>query len=127
MLSPRCAEHGEFWVRDAEQMTQEPDVSLHDAADVVLADLVGRYRVSVAEHPDRARALEPPPAPGAVRIVRLAPDGTDGESLTVVLAADGGVAVHVRRTRVLVLAPGTADLGGRLRALADGLGWTPRG
>ena len=88
--------------------------------------LVGRYRVAVEEDRDRATALEPPPDPGFVRVVRLVPDGTDGESLTVVLTADGGVSVHVRRTRVLRLAPGARDLEPRLLTVADGLGWSPR-
>ncbi len=114
-------------MRDAGRMSREPEVPLHDAADAVLADLVGRYRVTVDEDLARARALEPPPDRDVVRVVRLVPDGTDGESLSVVLTADGGVAVHVRRSRVLELAPGAPDLEPRLLAVADGLGWSRRG
>ena len=113
-------------VRDAGQMTREPEVPLHDVADGVLADLVGRYRLTVDEDPDRARALEPPSAPDALRVVRLVPGGTGGESLTVVLTADGGVVVHVRRTKVLELAAEAPDAGRRLLAVADGLGWERR-
>ena len=57
---------------------------------------------------------------------RLVPGGTDGESLTVVLTADGRAAVHVRRTRVLELGPGAADLDERLAALVDALAWPRR-
>ena len=107
-------------------MPREPDPPLHRAADAALAMLVARYDVVVDEDPRRADALDEPPAPGFVRLARLVPRGTDGESLTVVLTADGGVSVHVRRTRVLQVAPGARDLEPRLLAVADGLGWSPR-
>ena len=67
----------------------------------------------------------PPPPPDAVRFVRLVPDGTDGESLTVVLTADGRTAVHVRRTRVLELGPDAPGLDERLAALVDVLRLAP--
>jgi hypothetical protein len=108
-------------------MTSEPDRHLHHVADETLAQLVARYRVNVDEDPDRALVLERLPAPDVVRVVRLVPDGTDGESLTVVLTAAGGVSVHVRRSLVLELPAGAPDLEQRLLALADGLGWTRRG
>lgn len=108
-------------------MRPEPDLRLHDVAEALLAGLVGRYRVAADEDPARALALDPPPEPESVRVVRLVPDGTEGESLTVVLTADGGVSVHVRRTRVMELPAGAPDLGQRLLAVAAGLGWSRRG
>ena len=126
MLPPGRAEHGEFEVRDAGDVSDEHQPTLHHAVDAGLAQLLGRYRLLVDDDPDRATALEPAPDPGFVRVARLVPDGTDGESLTVVLTADGGVSVHVRRTRVLQVAPGARDLEPRLLAVADGLGWSPR-
>ncbi len=107
--------------------TSEPDRSLHEVAEAVLAGLVGRYRVGADEDPERALSLEPPPPPGFVRVVRLVPDGTEGESLTVVLTAAGGVSVHVRRSLVLELAAGAPDPEPRLLAVAEGLGWSRRG
>jgi hypothetical protein len=98
----------------------------HDAADAALALLAARYRVTVDETPGRGPALDPPPPPDAVRVVRLVPDGTDGESLTVVLTVDGGTSVHVRRSRVLELAPDAPDHEERLAALAERLAWTRR-
>jgi hypothetical protein len=114
-------------VRDAEVVTGAPELPLHHVADAVLAQLVGRYRVSVDEDRDRAQALDRPPTPHLVRVVRLVPEGTDGESLTVALTAAGGVTVHVRRSLVLDLAPDAPDLEPRLLAIAGGLGWSRRG
>jgi len=114
-------------------MTSEPERPLHHVAEEALGQLVARYRVRVEEDRDRALALDRPPVPDFVRIVRLVPDGTDstdGESLTVVLTAAGGVAVHVRRSLVLELevamSPDASDLEPRLLALAEGLGWSRR-
>jgi hypothetical protein len=108
-------------------MTSEPERPLHHVAEEALGQLVARYRVRVEEDRDRALTLDRPPVPDFLRIVRLVPDGTDGESLTVVLTAAGGVSVHVRRSLVLELPAGAPDLEQRLLALADGLGWTRRG
>ena len=107
-------------------MPREPDPPLHRAADAALAMLVARYDVVVDEDPRRADALDERPAPGFVRLARLVPRGTDGESLTVVLTAAGGVTAHVRRSLVLELGPGDADLDRRLSELASGLGWSRR-
>jgi hypothetical protein len=111
-------------------MTSEPERPLHHVAEEALGQLVARYRVRVEEDRDRALTLDRPPVPDFVRIVRLVPDGTDGESLTVVLTAAGAVAVHVRRSLVLELevamSPDASDLEPRLLALAEGLGWSRR-
>ena len=109
-------------------MPREPDPPLHRAADAALALLVARYDVVVDEDPRRADALDEPPAPGFVRLARLVPRGTDGESLTVVLTAAGGVTAHVRRSRVLTRPAGSPahDLTARLVALAEDLAWAPR-
>lgn len=109
-------------------MTTGPGGSLHHEADAALSRLVARYRVVVDEDPVRGLVLDRPPDPGTARVVCLVPDGTDGESLTVVLTAAGGVTAHVRRSRVLTRPAGSPahDLTARLVALAEDLAWAPR-
>ena len=108
-------------------MTEWP---LHDAAEAALARLTAGYRIVVDEKRERAQALDVPPGADLVRVLRLVPEGTDGESLTVVLTGNGGVALHVRRTLERELGPGEPGGAELLREhlldLPARLGWTPR-
>ncbi len=113
-------------------MTSTRRPPLHEAAELALSHLVAGFRVVLDEDRDRPTALDAPPAPGFVRVARLVPDGTDGESLTVVSTKDGGVSVYVRRSLDREYVAGerqelvARELVRHVLALAPGLGWTRR-
>jgi len=68
-------------------------VPLHAVADALVECLLRDYRVVASEAQDLARILEPEP-PDFIRQVRLDPEETGGEPMTIVFTSFPGVVVY---------------------------------
>lgn len=66
---------------------------LHLVAEALVEHLMAAYQVNVSEGRDHAAALDPEP-PEFVRLVRLAPTETSGESMTIVFTSFPGVVIY---------------------------------
>jgi hypothetical protein len=66
---------------------------LHLVAEALVEHLMAVYQVDVSEARDQAAALEPEP-PEFVRLVRLAPTGTNGGPMTIVFTSFPGVVIY---------------------------------